>query len=74
MPDLGPVPDLGLEGKRVPDPGAVQFGGRRGDRRGVVVVAAREQSPVTGSYSSLRSTGTRMFFGSSSRFAVVLGQ
>ncbi|MGW0771574.1 hypothetical protein [Streptomyces sp. NPDC002676] len=27
------------------DPSAVEFGGRRGDRRGVVVVAVAEQLP-----------------------------
>ncbi|MET9016746.1 hypothetical protein ABZX74_38700 [Streptomyces olivaceoviridis] len=40
-----PVRDLGLEAEPVADPGAVEFGGRRGDRRGVVVVASAQQLP-----------------------------
>ncbi|MET9803554.1 hypothetical protein [Streptomyces sp. NPDC006368] len=40
--------DFGLEAEPVPDPGAVQFGGRGGDRCGVVVVAGAQQLPVTG--------------------------
>jgi hypothetical protein len=43
VPVAEPVRDLGLEAEPVPDPGAVQLGGRGGDRCGVVVVAAREQ-------------------------------
>ncbi|MEV5887188.1 hypothetical protein AB0L74_31760 [Streptomyces sp. NPDC052020] len=38
-----PVPDLGSEAEPVADPGAVEFGGRRGDRRGMVVVAGAER-------------------------------
>lgn len=40
-----PVADLGLEAELVADPGAVEFGGCRGDRGGVVVVTGAEQLP-----------------------------
>lgn len=40
-----PVTDLALEAEPVADPGAVELGGRRGDRRGVVVVSGSEQFP-----------------------------
>lgn len=40
-----PVTDLGLEAEQVADSCAVEFGGRRRDRRGVVVVAGAEQLP-----------------------------
>ncbi|WP_234899701.1 hypothetical protein [Streptomyces filamentosus] len=39
VPVAEPVPDLGLEAKPVADPGAVEFGGRRSDRRGLVTLA-----------------------------------
>ncbi|MEV0981123.1 hypothetical protein [Streptomyces sp. NPDC049915] len=37
--------DLRLEAEPVADPSTVEFGGRRGDRRGVVVVADADQLP-----------------------------
>jgi hypothetical protein len=45
VPLREPVTNLGGEAEPVPDPGTVEFGGRRGDRRGVVVVAGAEQLP-----------------------------
>ncbi|MDQ0767178.1 hypothetical protein [Streptomyces canus] len=45
VPVAEPVADLGLEAEPVPDPSAVKFGGRGGDRRGVVVIAGAEQLP-----------------------------
>src|SRR5690606_438935 len=40
-----PVRNLGGEAEPVPDPCTVEFGGRRGGRRGVVVVTRAEQLP-----------------------------
>ncbi|MFF8281015.1 hypothetical protein ACF05T_34025 [Streptomyces lateritius] len=45
VPVAEPVWNLGGEAEPVTDPGTVEFGGRRGDRRGVVVVAGAKQLP-----------------------------
>jgi hypothetical protein len=73
-PDPGleaePAPDLGLEAEPAPDPGAVEFG-RRGDRRGTVVVAGAEQLPsVRAALLLPQQRGDPYASGSRSRFAV----
>ncbi|MFF9556261.1 hypothetical protein ACF1DY_10620 [Streptomyces albus] len=44
-----PVTGLALEAEQVPDPGPVEFGGRRGGRCGMVTVASTPPSTPAGS-------------------------